>query len=208
MGDTAIHNQNETVQTINAALVKTDKPMEQRRPEENCLWMVFSLANTFYALNAGYVLHISVLYEIIPFKNASAHSPGIVWGRGGMVRLLDLRWLFGQGDYRWAISREHDQLPMVIVMALDGQTRGIIVDNVVALEAFDGLIEDAPEGNGAQPRYILGTLYKEGIGGWLPVIGPDSFIHLKQEQPAAKIDWNSRIDMRLLAKKMRETGAL
>jgi len=208
MNNVFMNCQDEAIKKINTALGKLDKPLGQGSSEQDHPWIVFSLGNAKYAINAEYVLRVAVLHELIPFVDTPAYCPGMMWAHDGMLLLLDLRALFEQGDYREAMTGEGDKLPVSIVIVLDGKKRGILVDEILMMEYFGGLLEDFTYENSARSRYILGAVRDKRFIGPVPVVGPDRFRDLEFEPPDARIDWNSRIDMRLLAKKMRENDLL
>ena len=208
MSNVFMNYQDEAIKKINTALGKLDKPLGQGSSEQDHPWIVFSLGNAKYAVNARHVLRVAVLYELIPFVDTPAYCPGIMWAHDGMIRLLDLRALFGQEDYRTAVTGEGDKLPVNIVIVLDGKKRGILVDEILMMEYFGALLEDFIYENSARSRYILGAVKDKRFLDPVPVVDPDRFHDLEFEPPDARIDWNSRIDMRLLAKKMRENDLL
>ena len=71
----------------------------EERSEREYPWIVFALDGTEYGVNSKYVLSIEIIGNITPIVDAASHCPGITQSRGDMIDLLDLRALFGLGDY-------------------------------------------------------------------------------------------------------------
>lgn len=176
--DMVMNSQDDVIKNINMDLEKMPKPLGQVHTDEYYPWVVFSLENAKYAISAKQLLRVAFLYEIIPVKNAPAYCPGIAWNRDGMTYLLDLRLMYGLGDYRSFMSKGKDLLPTTITIELEGQKLGIIVDRVLAMK----YLKDAT----------------------IPIINLNSFYDLEYEKPNAEINWSARIDMRLLAESLHK----
>ena len=104
------------------------------QPVKDYPWIVFSLNGSEYGVNSKYVLSIEILGEITPIVDAQHHCPGITRSRGNMIELLDLRALFGLGDYLSAKPQEQDERYMMVVIETDDVKRGLIVDQIVSVE--------------------------------------------------------------------------
>ena len=107
---------------------------EQERSESEYPWIVFALDGTEYGINSKYVLSIEIVGEITPIVDAQSHCPGITRSRGNMIELLDLRALFGLGDYLSVKSGRNDDRYMMVVIETEGVKRGVIVDQIVSVE--------------------------------------------------------------------------
>lgn len=195
MSDAAVHNQDVDAMEINTALGELAGTMGQDCPENDYPWLVFLLGNTQYAINARYVTRIAVLYELVPFADAPAYCPGVIWDRDGMIRLLDLRALFGEGNYLSAIDNVKNRLPLLLVIGLDGKRRGMIVDRIIAMGYSDALTEPFADQESALAGYVQGTVKYDQLKAPALVVSPDSFSSLEFENPNAKISWNERTDI-------------
>lgn len=182
MGEAVVHIQDAAVKRINAYLGRLTKKLGQGYSEHDYPWIVFLLKNTEYAANAKHVMRVAVLYEIVPFADAPAYCPGVIWDHGGMIRLLDLRALLGQGDYLSALKNKNGSLPVIIVIGLDGKRRGIIVDEIVAVRYLGPLAEATANQNTAR------------------IIKPESLRAVKFENADTKIAWSKRADIELMLK--------
>jgi len=107
---------------------------EQNRSEDDYPWIVFSLDGTEYGVNSRHVLSIEILGSITPLVDASGCCPGITRSRGEMIELLDLRALFGLGDYITAKAGGKDEQYMMMVIETNGVKLGVIVDKIVSVE--------------------------------------------------------------------------
>jgi len=114
--------------------------IEEDRSEKDYPWIVFSLDGTEYGVNSKYVLSIEIIGEITPIVDAASHCPGITQSRGDMIDLLDLRALFGLGDYVSAKSNDDDRVMMMVIETGD-KKRGVIVDEIVSVEYITNFIE-------------------------------------------------------------------
>ena len=136
---------------------------EQERPETEYPWIVFALDGTEYGINSKYVLSIEIVGGITPIVDAAHHCPGITRSRGNMIELLDLRALFGLGDYQSAKSDNGDDRYMMVVIETEGIKRGVIVDQIVSVEyitRFEAGVIDKTDGSLAS-RYISRVARRE-----------------------------------------------
>jgi len=111
------------------------------RDEKEYPWIIFALDGTEYGVNSKYVLSIEIIGEITPVVDAAHHCPGITRSRGEMIDLLDLRALFGLGDYITAKSDSNDDQFMMMVVETEGKKRGVIVDQIVSVEYITNFID-------------------------------------------------------------------
>ena len=58
-------------------------------------YILFSLAGTTYALRSEQVLHMEMLEHVTPVPNAPAFVEGVVFSRGQVVPVINLRARFG-----------------------------------------------------------------------------------------------------------------
>ena len=135
---------------------------EQERTEAEYPWIVFALDGTEYGINSKYVLSIEIVGEITPIVDAQNHCPGITRSRGNMIELLDLRALFGVGDYRSAKSDGDDRY-MMVVIETEGIKRGVIVDQIVSVEyitRFESGVIDKADGS-LDSKYVSRVARRE-----------------------------------------------
>ena len=108
--------------------------LEEERAETEYPWILFSLDGIAYGINSKYVLSIEILSKITPIVDAPHYSPGITQSRGEMIELTDMLALFGSGDYRSAKDDGNESVNMMIVTEISGVKRGLIVDEILAVE--------------------------------------------------------------------------
>jgi purine-binding chemotaxis protein CheW len=58
-------------------------------------FVLFTLAGTDYALRSGEVRHIEMVDHVTPVPNAAPHVEGVVFSRGAVVPVVNLRSRFG-----------------------------------------------------------------------------------------------------------------
>lgn len=199
-GDTVIQKQEETVERINAALGQLTKPHKPDCPETDIPWIVFLLGKKAYAIDARYIQRVAILYELVPFVTAPAYCPGAAWDRDGMVRLLDLRALSGQGDYLSAMANEKYGLPMLNVVGLDGIRRGVIVDEFIAITSLSADTDALMDRDEVLP-YAKERLRCDALKAPVFMLDIEDFNGLEFEQYDAELDWKGRVDMRLIVNK-------
>jgi len=107
---------------------------DEDHPERDYPWIIFELDGTEYGINSKNVLSIEIIGEVTPIVDSQSYCPGITRSRGEMIELLDLRALFGLGDYISAKSNSGDDRYMMIVTETRSVKRGMIVDNIVSVE--------------------------------------------------------------------------
>ena len=148
---------------------------EDERSEKDYPWIVFSVDDTEYGVNSKNVLSIEIIGEITPVVDAAHHCPGITQSRGDMIDLLDLRALFGLGDYISARSSDDDRVMMMVIETED-KKRGVIVDEIVSVEYITNFIEDVVnESNGAvTSHYILKVATREKLESPVLILNPES----------------------------------
>ena len=116
--------------------------LEEERAETEYPWILFSLDNIAYGINSKYVLSIEILSKITPIVDAPHYSPGITQSRGEMIELTDMLALFGTGDYRSAKQDGSESVTMMIVTEIGGIKRGLLVDEILAVEHISNFDEN------------------------------------------------------------------
>ena len=150
------------------------------RTEQNYPWILFALDGTEYGINSKYVLSIEILGKITPIVDAQSHCPGITESRGEMIELVDLRALFGLGDYVSAKTDSQDDRYMMIVIETDHVKRGVIVDQIVSVEYITQFVDSvANVNNGAKSsQYIREIARREKLDSPVLIIKPESLSDL------------------------------
>jgi len=148
---------------------------EEKRSEKDYPWIVFSVDSTEYGVNSKNVLSIEIIGEITPVVDVGHYCPGITQSRGDMIDLLDLRALFGLGDYKSARSSDDDRVMMMVIETGD-KKRGVIVDEIVSVEYIsnfiDGVVNDA--GGAVTSQYIREVATREKLDSPVLILNPES----------------------------------
>ena len=149
--------------------------IEEERSEKDYPWIVFSVDSTEYGVNSKNVLSIEIIGEITPIVDAALHCPGITQSRGDMIDLLDLRALFGLGDYVSAKTSDDDRVMMMVIETGD-KKRGVIVDEIVSVEYISNFIDGVVnEGDGAvRSQYIREIATREKLDSPVLILNPES----------------------------------
>jgi len=153
--------------------------LEEERSEKDYPWIVFAVDNQEYGVNSKYVLSIEIIGEITPVVDAPHHCPGITPSRGEMIDLMDLRALFGLGDYISAKTEDDDRV-MMMVIETGEKKRGVIVDEIVSVEYITNFIEgvvgdDGSEGGSSiTSQYIREVATREKLNTPVLILNPIS----------------------------------
>jgi len=115
-------------------------------------FILFTLAGTTYAVRTRDVQHMEMVEEVTPVPNASPFVEGVVFSRGQVVPVLNLRTRFG--FERLA----PDLRSRLLVVQSGGRTVGLLVDSA---REFAGIAADAvkpPQDTltGLNGRYLEG----------------------------------------------------
>ena len=149
---------------------------EEERSEKDYPWIVFSLDGTEYGVNSKFVLSIEIIGEITPIVDAQNHCPGITQSRGDMIDLLDLRALFGLGDYITAKTDTKDDRYMMMVIETGDKKRGVIVDEIVSVEYITNFIDGVvSEHEGSiTSQFIKQIAKREKLDSPVLILNPES----------------------------------
>jgi len=149
--------------------------LEEERSERDYPWIVFSVDGAEYGVNSKNVLSIEIIGDITPIVDAAHHCPGITQSRGDMIDLLDLRALFGLGDYVSAKSSDDDRVMMMVIETGD-KKRGVIVDEIVSVEYITNFIDGVvSETAGAvTSQYIREVATREKLDSPVLILNPES----------------------------------
>lgn len=126
-------------------------------------FVLFSVAGTTYALQSHQVRHMEMLEQVTPVPNAPAFVEGVVFSRGQVVPVLNLRVRFG-------FERAPlDLRTRLLVVEVAGRTIGLLADDAREFVTMaDGAIQ--PPGDaigGLSGNYIDGIAT---IGGRIVLI--------------------------------------
>ena len=121
-------------------------------------WVTFELERETYGISVSDVREVLRFTEIAPVPGAPSYVVGIINLRGNVVTVIDTRKRFGLGP------KENDDATRIVIIEIDGQEVGILVDSVA--EVVDlrlSAIEAAPNvGNEETSRYIQGVTSLDG----------------------------------------------
>jgi len=148
---------------------------EDDRSEKDYPWIVFSVDSTEYGVNSKNVLSIEIIGMITPIVDAAHHCPGITQSRGDMIDLLDLRALFGLGDYVSAKASDDDRIMMMVIETGD-KKRGVIVDEIVSVEYISNFLEGVVSDDDCAIRsqYIKEIATREKLNSPVLILNPES----------------------------------
>ena len=165
---------NELMKELRAELLGEEP--EDERTEKDYPWIVFSLDGTEYGVNSRHVLSIEIIGDITPVVDAMPHCPGITQSRGDMIDLMDLRALFGLGDYLSAKADSKDDRYMMMVIETGDKKRGVIVDEIVSVEYITNFIDGViSETDGSiTSQYIRQIATREKLESPVLIINPES----------------------------------
>jgi chemotaxis signal transduction protein len=85
-------------------------------------YILFAVAGTTYALKSNDVVHVEMLEHVTPVPNAAAYVEGVVFSRGQVVPVINLRARFG--FERAALTLRN----RLIVVQHDGRRIGLLAD--------------------------------------------------------------------------------
>ncbi|MBI5060036.1 purine-binding chemotaxis protein CheW [candidate division KSB1 bacterium] len=121
-------------------------------------YLTFVLATEEYGFEILKVREIIGLMDITRVPSMPAYVVGVINLRGKVIPVVDLRLKFGMD------STDHTPETCIIVVAVQGQLMGVVVDKVsevLDIRAAD--IEDAPGvGAAVEIRFILGMAKAKG----------------------------------------------
>lgn len=133
----------------------SDKPSAVHEPQQavHRAYILFGVAGTTYAVRSNDVLHMEMVEHVTPVPNAAGFVEGVVFSRGNVVPVINLRARFGFE------RAPFDLRTRLIVVQNDGRRIGLLADE--AREFID--IADAAI---HPPNQAIGGLsgnYLEGV---------------------------------------------
>ncbi len=120
-------------------------------------WVTFYLESEKYGVNVLLVREVLKNTEIAPVPGAPPYVLGIINLRGNVVTVVDTRKRLGLS------VREADESTRIVVIEIDEQVLGIMVDSVAQVaDLRESEIEYAPNvGNDDSSKYIQGVSNQE-----------------------------------------------
>lgn len=118
-------------------------------------YLIFSLGDENYGIPIQYVIEIINIVEITTVPEQPKYVKGIINLRGKVISVMDVRLRFHKEE------KEYDDRTCIIVIEVEGESLGLIVDNVKEVASIDEAnISAAPAMN--QDDSAIGFI--DGIG--------------------------------------------
>jgi chemotaxis signal transduction protein len=153
---------------------------EQDRDEKEYPWILFSLLDTAYGMNSKYVLSIEILADVTPIVESPHYCPGFTRSRGDYIELIDMRALFGSGDYQSAKEGVEDAIYMMVVAEINEIKRGLIVDEIISVEHLtrfeDGVVGE--KAGSLASQYLKQIARREKTDKPVLILNPENLIML------------------------------
>jgi purine-binding chemotaxis protein CheW len=130
---------------------------EQAAHDTVLQWVTYHLDNEVYGINVMHVQEVLRITEIAPVPGAHDYVLGIINLRGNVVTVIDTRQRFG------LTSKEPDDLSRIIVVEVDDNVFGMLVDSVaevVYLKQSD--IDPSPTVNNDDNAYYIQGVSSHG----------------------------------------------
>lgn len=103
-------------------------------------YILFELSNTSYAIKSSYVKQLEMFENITPVPNAPPFIEGIMFIRGSVIPVINLRKRFGFP------VKEVDMKTRIIVLKVGKREIGLMVDSSREFVIFeDEMIQPVPE---------------------------------------------------------------
>lgn len=120
--------------------------------ENSEYYIFFELAGTTYGIGTNVVQQMEMIDRITPVPNALPFVEGVVFSRGQVIPVINLRVRFGYPKIPW------DMRTRLIVIHTDRRTIGLIVDTAREFILVDqAVIQPPPEAiSGLSSRYLQG----------------------------------------------------
>lgn len=116
-------------------------------------FILFSVANTTYALRSREVAHVEMIDHVTAVPNATSFLDGVVFSRGEVVPALNLRARFGFERAPYDLSTR------LLVVRADQRTIGLVVDAAREFVTIDPAAIQPPAAalTGLSGRYLEGV---------------------------------------------------
>ncbi|OOC11366.1 chemotaxis protein CheW [Thioalkalivibrio halophilus] len=131
--------------------------VESMAKADTAPYVTFSLADETYAIDVLQVQEVLKVSDIAPVPGVPDYILGIINLRGNVVTVIDARRRMGLED------REPDDASRIVIIDVDDQNVGILVDSVSEVVRISpDSVEAAPEvGNDESSRFIQGVTSTE-----------------------------------------------
>ncbi len=133
-------------------MIETQKNNKSESPDGVDSYILFELANTTYGVKSHIVKQMEMVEHITPVPNAPSFVEGVVFLRGQVIPVIDLRLRFGFEKI------SYDLRTRLVVVNTAKHTFGLIVDSAREFVLIpDESIKPTPEGiTNLSGRYIDG----------------------------------------------------
>ena len=135
-------------------------------------WVLFSIDDVVYGIFSTHVLSIEILSETTPLVNSPHYTRGITNFRGDMISLIDLRALFGLPE----VEQTEDFREMMVVLEVEEIVKGILVDEIIAVEYVDRMLD--MDGLHDKTQYVRCLGKREKDNSTIQIIDESRIIHL------------------------------
>jgi len=131
-------------------MVKEVSEEIDQEDDQNGMYLTFELANEYYGLWIGFVTEIIGILPFTEVPELPAYVRGIFNLRGRIIPLMDMRLRF-QKDFV-----EYDERSCVIVIDVQDNTVGLVVDSVSEVISFEesDIIEQPMLSSGVSNQFI------------------------------------------------------
>lgn len=117
-------------------------------------YILFELYGTIYAIKSSYIKQIEMVESITPVPNSPDFVEGVVFIRGKVIPVINLRKRFGFP------SKEFDLRTRLIVLSANNREFGLIVDSAREFVVFtEDMIQPVPD--------VLKTLSDKFLSGYV-----------------------------------------
>ena len=142
------------------------------QPAADFPWVMFSIDGVVYGVFSTHVLSIEILRDTTPLVDSPYYTRGITNFRGEMISLVDLRALFGLSQHEMT----EDFREMMVVLEVDGIVKGFLVDEIIAVEYVERILE--MEGLAEKTQYVRCLGKREKDNSTIQIIDEAKIIQL------------------------------
>lgn len=118
-------------------------------------YLIFSLSNESYGIPIRYVIEIFNIVEITTVPEQPEYVKGIINLRGKVISVMDVRLRFRK------VEKEYDDRTCIIVIDVEGESIGLIVDNV---NEVANIAEEAISPAPVMNQLDVATGFIDGVG--------------------------------------------
>jgi purine-binding chemotaxis protein CheW len=95
--------------------------MDENSAKES--YIIFQIDGTFYGISGKYVLQLEMMQEITPVPDTPGYMEGVMFSRGEVIPVINLRVRFGLQ------KKNYDASTRIIVIKNGDRVAGLIADN-------------------------------------------------------------------------------